>query len=451
MARELSRKTRTEEVFVTNTITRRGLLTGAAAMVAAPTIVSASALGRQGKTAPSKQITIGVIGVGYQARGHVNYLIRNDDVKVLAVCDVDTTRRDNAKKIVEDWYSNDKAYKGCAAYNDFREVIARKDIDAVLIGTPDHWHAAVAVAAMQSGKDVYCEKPLTLTIAEAKLLIECAHKHKRILQTGSQQRSSKEFRTACEAVRNGRIGKVKQVYVGIGGTSRPCDLPGETPEPGLDWNMWLGQAPERPYNSILSPRGIHNFFPNWRDYREFSGGMMTDWGAHHFDIAQWGLGMDESGPIEITPPTDPKADHGLRYLYANGVEMFHNNYKAPDGKDRDGVHFVGDSGVIHVNRGQLESWPPNIVTDPLGASEKPLYKSSNHQQNWIDCIKSREKPICSVEIGAHSATVCHLGNLAYWHGRTLKWDPAKWQFVNDKEADTWRDRERRSPWKLPKA
>ena len=436
---------------MTNIISRRTLLTGAAAMAAAPAVASASALSRQGTPAPSNRITIGVIGIGYQARGHLNALVRNDDVKVLAVCDVDTTRRENAKKIVEDWYSVDKTYKGCSTYTDFRELVARKDIDAVLIGTPDHWHCSTAVAAIQSGKDVYCEKPLTLTIAEAKVLIDAVRKHKRVFQVGSQQRSSKEFRTACEAVRNGRIGKVKQVFVGVGGTSHPCDLPAEPLEPGLDWNMWLGQAPDRPYNSILSPRGIHQFFPNWRNYREFSGGMMTDWGAHHFDIAQWGLGMDESGPIEIIPPTDPKAEQGVRYLYANGVEMTHGNYTAPDGKDRDGVHFIGESGIVHVNRGQLESWPPNIVTDPLGASEKPLYKSSNHQQNWIDCIKSRNRPICDVEIGARSATVCHLGNLAYWHHRALKWDPAKWQFVNDHEADTWRDRDRRSPWKLPRA
>ncbi len=442
----------TEEARMTKTISRRGLLAGAAAMAAAPMVVPASALGRkQGTPAPSARITIGVIGVGYQARGHLNALVRNDDVKVLAVCDVDTTRRENAKKIVDDWYSPDKTYKGCTAYVDFRELVARKDIDAILIGTPDHWHCATAVAAIESGKDVYCEKPLTLTIAEAKVMIDAVRKHKRVFQTGSQQRSSREFRVACEAVRNGRIGKVKQVFVAVGGPSRPCDLPAEPLEPGLDWNMWLGQAPDRPYNSILSPRGIHNHFPDWRSYREFSGGAMTDWGAHHFDIAQWGLGMDESGPVEIIPPADPKAGQGVRYLYANGVEMIHGGHMDPDGMERGGVHFVGESGIVYVDRGQLKSWPENIVTDPLGASEKPLYKSNSHQQDWIDCIKSRKRPICDVEIGARSVTVCHLGNLAYWHGRTLKWDPAKWQFVKDHEADKWRDRERRAPWKLPKA
>ena len=422
---------------MTNTISRRGLLAGTAGLIAAPTIVSASALGRQGTTAPSKKITIGVIGVGYQARGHVNYLIRNDDVKVLAVCDVDTTRRENARKIVEDWYSNDKEYKGCSTYIDFRELIARKDIDAVLIGTPDHWHALVATAAMQSGKDVYCEKPLTLTIAEAKLLIDCAHKHKRILQTGSQQRSSKEFRTACEAVRNGRIGKVKQVYVGVGPTSRPCDLTGEPLEPGLDWNMWLGQAPDRPYNSILSPRGIHNFFPNWRNYREFSGGMMTDWGAHHFDIAQWGMGMDNSGPVEVYPagwegyPT-------LTYKYATGVPMSLGN--------ANGVKFTGEDGVIEVNRGFIS--PESVKKFQPGPLDIDVRRGRFHYDDWIECIKTRQKPICDVEIGARSATVCHLGNICNWVRRPIKWDPVKEEIIGDPEASRWLSRPYRAPWRL---
>ena len=436
---------------MTNPISRRDLITGAAVFAAAPMVVKASALGRQGATAPSARLTIGVIGVGKQAKGHLNAFIRTPEVQVVAVCDVDTTRRENAKKIVDDWYSSDTTYKGCKTYVDYRELLARKDIDAVLIGTPDHWHCTIAVDAVKHGKDVYCEKPLTLTIAEAKLMVDAVRKHKRVLQTGSQQRSDKEFRVACEAVRNGRIGKVKQVYVSVGGPSKPCDLTEEPMEPGLDWDMWLGQSPQRPYNSVLSPRGVHDHFPNWRLYREFSGGGMTDWGAHHFDIAQWGLGMDESGPIEVIPPDDPSKGIGVKFLYANGAEVIHGGYKGPDGVERGGVHFVGDRGVVYVDRGKLISWPDEIVKTPLGASEKPLFTSPGHHQNWYDCIKSREKPICDVEIGARSVTVCHLGNLAYWNGRKLKWDPEKWHFVNDKEADKWRDRERREPWKLPKA
>jgi predicted dehydrogenase len=435
-------------------ISRRQFIQRTAAVVAIPTIIPASALGRNGQKPPSERITIGMIGVGYQARGHLNLLVRHPDVKVLAVCDVDTTRRENAKKIADEWYSADTtigAYKGCDAYNNYEDIIARKDIDAVLIGTPDHWHVIPAVEAMKSGKDVYCEKPLTLTIAEAKLMIDTTRKHNRVLQTGSQQRSSREFRVACTAVRNGRIGKVQQVFVSVGSSSKPCDLPEEAMEPGLDWDRWLGQAPMRPYNSILSPRGIHNHFPNWRNYREYSGGMMTDWGAHHFDIAQWGLGMDESGPVEIIPPEDPKAETGLKYIYENGVEVIHGGHKDPDGEQRGGVHFVGDKGIVYVDRGQLKSWPPEIVTEKFGDSEKKLYESDNHHQDWIDCMRSRKRPICDVEVGARSVTVCHLGNLAYWNHRKLKWDPKKWEFVGDKEANKWKDRERRGPWKLPKA
>ena len=433
-------------------ISRRQFIQGAAAAIAIPAVVPASALGRGGQKPPSERLTVGVIGVGFQARGHLQYLIRHPDVRVLAVCDVDRTRRDDAKKIVEDWYSDDitkGTYKACDAYNDFRQLVARKDIDAVLIGTPDHWHCIPAVEAVKAGKDVYCEKPLTLTIAEAKLMIDSVRKHKRVFQTGSQQRSSKEFRVACEAVRNGRIGKVQTVYVSVGGPSKPCDLPEEEMEPGLDWNLWLGQAPMRPYNSVLSPRGVHSFYPNWRAYREYSGGGMTDWGAHHFDIAQWGLGMDESGPVEIIPPEDPSAQSGLKYIYANGVEVVHGNHKDSDGETRGGVHFVGDQGLVYVDRGQLMSWPDSIVKEPLGSNEKPLYKSDEHHQDWLDCIRTRQRPICDVEIGARSVTVCHLGNLAYWNHRKLAWDPKEWRFVKDEEANKWLDRERREPWQLP--
>jgi len=430
-------------------VTRRDFVKAAGTAFAMPAIVPASALGRQGGKPPSERITMGVIGVGFQARGHLGLLIRHPDVKVLAVCEVDRTRRENAKKMAEEWYSADTTigtYKGCDAYVDFRELVARKDIDAVLIGTPDHWHTITAVEAMKAGKDVYCEKPLTLTIEEAKTLIDVARRRKTVFQVGSQQRSDREFRVACEAVRNGRIGKIKQVYVAVGGPSRPCDLGEEEMEPGLDWDMWLGQAPMRPYNSVLSPRGVHRFFPNWRSYMEYSGGGMTDWGAHHFDIAQWGLGMDQSGPIEIIPPADPKSGNGVRFIYEGGIEVIHGGWTTPDGKGIGGVNFVGETGSVHVDRGQLQSWPANVVKEPLRSDEKPLYKSVGHHQDWFDCIRSRKRPICDVEIGARSVTVCHLGNLAYWHGRALKWDPRRWRFVDDKEADGWRSRPRRAPW-----
>ncbi|HUT93873.1 MAG TPA: Gfo/Idh/MocA family oxidoreductase [Thermoguttaceae bacterium] len=419
----------------------------AAAAVAAPIVVPRSVLGGEEKAPPSERITVGFIGCGKMANDyHLSTLLKLGDVQALAVCDVDATRREHAKKRVEDAYGKNTTYKGCDQYSDFRELIARDDVDAVCIAAPDHWHVIPIVEACKAGKDIYCEKPLTLTIAEAKVSIDAVRKHHRVLQTGSQQRSSVfgPFRLACELVRSGRLGKIRTVQVGVGGPSRWCDLAEEPMEPGLDWDLWLGQAPLRPYNSILSPRGVHNHFPAWRAYREYSGGSMTDMGAHHFDIAQWALGMDESGPVEIIPPEDPEAAHGVKYVYANGVEMIH---AGPDGPR--GCVFEGTEGKLHIGRGHLSSEPEAIAKEPLGDDEVHLYKSPGHHRDWLDCIRSRKRPVADVEIGARSVTVCHLGILAYWYRRKLKWDPQAWRFVDDEEANAWLDRERRDPWHLP--
>jgi predicted dehydrogenase len=263
------------------------------------------------------------------------------------------------------------------------------------------------------------------------------------VQTGSQQRSSVfgPFRKACELIRSGRIGKIKSVTVGVGGPSKWCDLPAEDLEPGLQWDIWLGQAPERPYNSILSARGgVSKPWPQWRAYREYSGGGHTDMGAHHYDIAQWALGMDESGPVEIIPPEDPSEGTGCRYIYPNGVEMTHGG--------PGGCTFTGTEGTLRIDRGHLSADPADAIQEPLADDEVHLYKSTDHHRNWIDCIRSRERPVADVEIGARSVTVCHLGNLAYWHGRKLRWDPQAWKF-DDAEANTWLDNERRDPWQLP--
>ncbi len=397
------------------------------------------------ETPPSKRITMGFIGMGKQNRGLLNGFL-GKNTKVLAVCDVDTTRRESAKKIVEDFYTkkNEAGYKGCDAYNDFREIMGRKDIDAVCIATPDHWHALIAIAAANAKKDIYCEKPLSQTILEAKAMVTATRKNSVVFQVGSMQRSSREFLKACELVRNGRIGKIQKVVVDVGGPAVPCDLPEEPLEKGLDWNMWLGPTPMRPYNSVLSPRGVHNHFPNWRKYREFGGGGMTDFGAHHYDIAQWGLGMDDSGPIEVTPPEDPKATSGMKYLYANGVEMTHG--KVPD---FGGIRFIGEHGEIWVNRGKFKTVPEGLDEKPLPETGVKLYHSGNHQQDFLDCIVSRKKPICDVEIGCRTVTVCHLGNLAYYNHRKLKWDPIKQEIVGDAEASKWMERPRRAPWDKP--
>jgi len=420
---------------------RQFLRTATSGAAIAPFLFSSTrvAFGQKG---PNDRITMGFIGTGTQGRGLLNNFLNQADTQVVAVCDVDTTRREHSKKTTEEFYSikREPDYKGCTEYKDFRELIARKDIDAVVIAAPDHWHAIIAIAACDAGKDVYCEKPLSLTIHEARAMVNAARKNDRVFQTGSMQRSSSEFRKGCELVRNGRIGKIQQVIVDVGPPSVPCDLPEETMEPGLNWDFWLGPSPSRPYNSVLSPRGVHQHFPAWRNYREYSGGMMTDWGAHHFDIAQWGLGMDDSGPVEIIPPEDPKATRGVRYLYANGVEMIHG--------DSGGILFIGTEGKILVNRGKFEATPKALGDEPLDDKALRLYKSNNHGKDFLDCVRSRKKPICDVEIGCRSVTVCHLGNLAYWNHRHLKWDPVKERFIGDEVANQWLDRPKREPWRV---
>jgi predicted dehydrogenase len=425
-------------------IPRRRALQGLAASLAVPAIVPASALGRGGHVSPGERTTVGVIGCGKMANDyHLRELLRFDDVQVVAVCEVDRTRREHARKRVETAYEEKRPSAECAEYADYRELIARPDVDAVVIATPEHQHAIPAVLAMKAGKDVYCEKPLTLTLAEAKRCLDTARKYDRVFQTGSQQRSNVfgDFRQAAEIVRSGRLGKVQVVTVGVGGPSKPCDLPAESKEDGLEWDLWLGPAPERPYNSTLSPRGVHNHFPAWRSYLEYAGGGHSDMGAHHYDIAQWCLGMDESGPVSVRPLDDPKAQNGVEYRYANGVVMVHGGPS--------GCTFIGSRGVLRIDRGLLRSVPEDIVKEPLGENEVHLPVSPGHHRDWLDCIRSRKRPVADVEVGARSVAIPILGNLAYWHHRPLSWDPVAWRFVDDAEANAWLDRERRPGWVLP--
>lgn len=412
------------------------------------------------ETSPNERLGIGFIGIGKQMGGHINGFIGKDGTQAVAVCDVDTTRREHGKKMVEDAYAKkkDAAYKGCATHNDFRELLARKDIDAVVIATPDHWHAPIAIAAARAGKDIYCEKPLTNTIHEAKTLTDEIKKSGRVFQVGSQQRSSPEFRIACELVRQGRLGKVTRVETGFGGPGKTCDLPEEAAEPGLDWDLWLGPAPKRPYHSELSPRGVHKHYPNWRKYWEYGGGMVTDWGAHHLDIAQWGLGADDAGPIEIIAPADWKtAQSGGRLIYPGGVEVTH----IPE----NGVTFFGPDGEIYVNRGKFKlTLGGKVISDssaegglkaalPLAekeidASKPRLYASTDHKGDWLAAIRSRGPTVCPVEIGARTVTACHLLNLAYRYGQPIKWDPAAWNFTGGTGNPAWLTREYREPWSV---
>ncbi|MBA4017268.1 MAG: gfo/Idh/MocA family oxidoreductase [Pirellula sp.] len=397
-----------------------------------------------GAAAPaSERITLGFIGMGKQARGHVGRFLGMPDVQILAVSDVEPARLADAKQTVEKGYAKQTggSYSGCAAYADFRELLARDDIDAVVISTPDHWHAIPAIMAAHSGKDVYCEKPLSVFIAEGRAMVAAAREKNIVFQTGSQQRSEfgGKFRQAVELVRNGHIGEVQKVRVGVGEAAIPCDLPTEPVPAGTDWNMWLGYAPERGYNAILCPQGLHNHFPAWRKYREYAGGALADMGAHHFDIAQWALNKDDSGPVKIEPPADG-AKTGLKFTYADGVEMFHGGPS--------GCTFEGTKGTLYVDRSKIESTPAGIISHKTNDSEWRCEPSDNHHRNWIEAVKARKKPICDVEIGHRSASVCELGNIGYQLKRTLKWNPQEEKFIDDAEANALVTRELRAPWKL---
>jgi predicted dehydrogenase len=421
-------------------LSRRQFL-GAAA--AGPILLSAPARGADTKAA-GERITLGFIGVGVQSRGHLGYFLNRGDVQVLAVCDVVKERRDDARERVEKRYAEALKkgdYKGCAAVTDFRELLGRKDIDAVVIGTPDHWHAIPSVQAARAGKHVYCEKPLTLTIAEGRAVADAAKKANVVFQTGSQQRSEFDgkFRLAVDLIRNGRIGQVKTVHIGVGPAARPCDLKEEEAPPGTDWDLWLGPAPKRGYSAVLCPKGIHNHFPLWRLYREYANGALADMGAHHFDIAQWALDMDGSGPVKVEPP-EGGADRGLKFTYANGVEMFHGGPS--------GCTFVGTDGWLYVDRGVIQSQPGDVIKEPLGKDARRVYHATDHRGNWLECIRTRKEPICPAEVGHRSATVCLLANIGYWLRRPLRWAPKEERFVGDDEANKLVSRPMRAPWKL---
>jgi len=370
--------------------------------------------------------------------GHLNHLVKSEEVQILAVCDVWRNKREDARQKIEDAYAQRQTggtYAGCDAYNEFEHVLARGDIDAVVIAVPDHWHALIAIAACEAGKDVYCEKPLSLTIREAERMTAAARRYNRVFQTGSQQRSASNFRRACELVRSGRIGALQQVNVGVGGPSGEKYLPAEPVPDGLDWNRWLGPTPWYPYNP---ERCSGDYSGGFRLIRQYSGGMMTDWGAHHFDIAQWGMDMDGNGPVEIIPPNEAE-EKTLTYHYANGVVMYHGG--------ANGILFTGTEGKIEVNRGYFKTWPESLGESHLGPNDVHLYESPGHHEDWLECIRARRRPICDVAIGASSVTVCHLGNIAWWLGRTIKWDPQRREIVGDPLASRWLDRPKRAPWR----
>jgi len=425
-----------KRIYNSTTVSRRDFLKGSALLTGAalawPTIVPSSVFGAN---APSNRIAMGCIGTGGQGSGNMRGFNAKSDCQVVAVCDVDAAHRESARNRVG------LDPKSC--YNDFCEVLARDDIDAVSIATPDHWHVPTSIAAVRAGKDVYCEKPLTLTIAEGRTLVKEVKRYGRVFQTGSQQRSGSEFRKACELVVNGRIGKLHTMRVGISGNNRKCE-PTWTPEPvpeGFDYDMWLGPAPWEPYHN----QRCHYQF---RFLLEYSGGQMTNWGAHHLDIAQWGNQSDDTGPVEIRgkgvfPKTGlftTALNAEIEYTYASGVKMFLSK--------GGGTRFEGTEGWIYVNRGKLQAEPESLLTSVIGPNEIHLYESRDHKQNFLDCIKSRKETICNAEVGHRSSTVCHLGNIAMLLDRSLKWNPQAEQFIGDDEANRMTWRPRRAPWSL---
>ena len=431
---------------------RRFLAASAGALAAGPMIpyvFTADAEERAKPKSKNDRFRIGAVGMRYQGSVVAEKATAHGDV--VAICDVDRQIAEKARQ----------QFGGKAAiYEDFRKMLDRSDVDVVTIGTPDHWHAAITAAACLAGKDVYCEKPLTLTVDEGKVLCRVVEQTGRVVQVGSWQRSDHRFRLACEMVRAGRIGRLKRVTVVLNKNPQGGPFRVEEPPPHLNWDLWLGQTPLVPY---IKER-CHYTFRWWYQY---AGGEMTDWGAHHMDIAQWGIGVDDSGPVEIDGKAEfPNVPNGYnvatrfsaRLVYANGVEL------VVEDSGRNGVMFVGEQGRIFVNRGTISGKPVEALRDdPLPRDQFKLYAHDNlarpermgkldsiinHIGNFFDCVRDRRRPISDVRTQHRSASVCHLANISMRLGRRLQWDPQKELFVGDEEANRWLSRLQRKPYEM---
>ena len=421
---------------------RRNLLKNSAVVGMAagfPSIVPSSVFGAD---APSNCVTLGGIGTGGMGKANLHEFIHKKGTRVLAVCDVDKEHQAQAKARVDKRYEN----TDCDTYDHFEDLLARDDIDAVFHALPDHWHGLVCVAAANAGKDIYGQKPLARTIKEGRAIVDAVERNGVIWQTGSQQRSDQRFRMACELVRNGRIGKIIHAEVGLpgghgGGKANPIPVP-----EGLDWDRWLGPAPEQPCREF--GRGGPHF--NWRWRRDFSGGQITDWAGHNIDIAHWGLGLDRTGPVEISG-TGTFSETGyfnvitafdINLNYANGELLkVSNTYPT-------GVRFVGEEGWILVTRGRIQASHPSIIKNPIASNGLRLYKSHSHEQNFIDCVRNRKETICPAEVGHRSISAGLLGELAIYVGRTLKWNPETEEIIGDPAASAMLGRSYREPWVL---
>ncbi len=415
-----------------------------------PLIVPASVLGRDGAVAPSERIGVGLIGCGGQGSGVFNGMLNLAEVQGLAVCDPDAQRMTKAKENVEKRYAKDKesgSYKGCDAYGDFRELCARDDIDAVVVGTPDHWHAITALAALRAGKDVYCEKPVTHLFAEGQALCKEVAERKAIFQTGSQQRSDTRFRIAAEIVLNGLIGKVKHVEVGLP-TGKGTDIEGKVAEPipdHLDYDMWCGPSRLLPYNE----KRLHW---NWRWCLDYGGGQLMDWIGHHNDIAHWGLGLDKSGPVQVEARNfryaekgmyDQPLDYEVLSTYADGYTVSISN------KNTMGCKWIGEDGWVYVNRGKIDASNKEWIRESFDRGPEKAYASRDHRKNFIEGVLTRKECICPAETAHRSITPGHLGYVSDALGRPLKWDPAKETVIGDDEADKLLKKlDFRGDWKL---
>jgi len=410
-----------------------------------PLVIPRHVLGTE--TTPSANERIGIGGIGIGRRGLQLFEEVPSLGRIVAIADVNLPR---AEKTAE-------PHKA-VAYQDYRKLLERKDVDAIITATPDHWRAIVCIHACQAGKDVFGEKPMSLTIHEGRKMVEAVRKYGRVFQTGSQQRSMAANRLGCELVRNGRIGKIHTVIAANYPSPWECALPGQPVPAGLDWDMWCGPTEPVPYHiDLYTPRAN----PGWISFRPYSGGEMTGWGAHGLDQIQWALGTDDTGPVEIwtegekfSPPTYTQPESRARgekicsqpkvfFKYASGVVVKFDN--GPPG----GAVFIGDKGRITIDRAKFSVEPKELGEPPYDDFKVRLYVSNNHMLNWLECIKTRQKPVADVEIGHRSTTLCHLGNIARWTGRPLKWDPVKEQFVGDEDANTYLDRPRRKPYVLP--
>jgi hypothetical protein len=397
---------------------RRQFLSAAAAALAAPYVITTAALGAGNRPPASERIVMGGIGIGNMGSGDQGAFLGRDEVQYVAVCDVRKEFRDRAKDRVDQRYGN----QDCAAYNDFRELLARKDIDAVHVATPDHWHGILVVQACRSGKDVYCQKPESLTVREGRAMVEAARRYGRVVSGGSQRvlGDTGALARKCWA---GEFGPIKEVYVACGMPSKPCNLPGEPVPDGIDWDMWLGPAPDVPYHPYRISGSYAINGTSWRSWRDYSGGGMTDWGAHRFGGATFAVGLHHEQPIEVLPPDDKDRKY-LTYRFANGLLMYHGSPK----------------GAVEVVGNPAERVPARPMPEYKGASG--IYG------DFLHCVRTRQKPFRDIAIAHNTMVVCHLGIIAYQLNRPLKWDPAKEEFPGDEPANRLLDRARREPWTL---